>query len=115
MSGTMKAMTLPHPGPVERSPLVASTVPIPEPKDDEVLIRVSACGICRTDLHVTEGELKPRLANVIPGHQVVGRIVGSGAHAKMYDLDTRVGVPWLHRTDGTCEFCTRGRENLCPN
>jgi len=111
----MKAMALPHPAPVESNPLIASTVPIPEPKDDEVLIRVSACGICRTDLHVTEGELKPKLANVIPGHQVVGRIVGSGARAKMHALNTRVGVPWLHRTDGTCEFCTRGRENLCPN
>ena len=111
----MKAMTLAHPAPVESSPLVATKVPIPEPKDDEVLIRVSACGMCRTDLHVTEGELKPKLANVIPGHQVVGRVVASGARSKIYAMNTRVGVPWLHWTDGTCEFCTRGQENLCPN
>jgi alcohol dehydrogenase, propanol-preferring len=108
-------MTLPHPAPIDSSPLVASSVPIPEPKDDEVLIRVSACGICRTDLHVTEGELAQKLPNVIPGHQVVGRIVACGARAKIHALDARVGVPWLHRTDGKCEFCTRGRENLCPN
>lgn len=108
-------MVLAHPAPVESSPLVASDVPIPEPKDGEVLIRVSACGMCRTDLHVTEGELKPKLANVIPGHQVVGRVVASGGRSKMYAMNTRVGVPWLHWTDGTCEFCTRGRENLCPN
>lgn len=115
MPGTMKAMTLPHPAPVDSSPLVASSVPIPEPKDDEVLIRVSACGICRTDLHVTEGELAQKLPNVIPGHQVIGRIVASGTRAKIHALNTRVGVPWLHRTDGKCEFCMRGRENLCPN
>lgn len=111
----MKAMTLPHPAPIESNPLVASSVPIPEPKDDEVLIRVSACGICRTDLHVTEGELAQKLPNVTPGHQVVGRIVASGGRAKIHALNTRVGVPWLRRTDGKCEFCTRGRENLCPN
>ena len=88
---------------------------MPEPDEDEVLIEVSACAICRTDLHVVEGELPPRLPNVIPGHQVVGRVVRSGSGANKYAVGTRVGIPWLHRTDGTCEFCTRGRENLCPH
>jgi propanol-preferring alcohol dehydrogenase len=111
----MKAQTLPRPAPIETSPLVFGEVPIPEPEADEVLVQVSACGICRTDLHVTEGDLPPKLPNVIPGHQVVGRIVGGGSQAKRYAAGTRVGIPWLHRTCGKCEFCTRGRENLCPN
>ena len=80
-----------------------------------MLVQVSVCGICRTDLHVTEGELAAKLHNVIPGHQVVGCIVASGSRASRYTTGTRVGIPWLHRTDGTCEFCARGRENLCPN
>ena len=111
----MKAMTLSHPASIDMGPLVLSDVPDPKPGVDEVLIQVSVCGMCRTDLHVVEGELPPKLPNVIPGHQVVGRIVESGSKAKTYVRGTRVGVPWLHRTDGTCEFCVRGRENLCPN
>ena len=111
----MNAQTLPKPAPVETSPLKFCEVPIPEPQEDEVLVQVTACGICRTDLHVTEGDLPPKLPNVIPGHQVVGRIVGGGSQAKRYAGGTRVGIPWLHRTCGKCEFCTRGRENLCPN
>ena len=111
----MKALTLRQPAPIETSPLTISDVPIPVPGDDEVLVKVRACGICRTDLHVVEGELPPKLPNVIPGHQIVGRVVGQGQNAKMHRPGARVGVPWLHRTDETCEFCTRGRENLCPN
>ena len=111
----MKALTLRQPAPIETSPLTISDVPIPVPGDDEVLVKVRACGICRTDLHVVEGELPPKLPNVIPGHQIVGRVVGQGQKAKMHRPGARVGVPWLHRTDETCEFCTRGRENLCPN
>ncbi len=111
----MRAMVLPRPDSIAAHPLVARDLPEPQPKPDEVLIEVSACGICRTDLHVVEGELSPKLANVVPGHQVVGRVVRSGAEAKRYATGARVGVPWLHRTCGVCEFCTRGRENLCPN
>ena len=111
----MRAQILPRPTPIEQSPLVLSEIEVPKPKEDEVLVQVSACGICRTDLHVTEGELPPKLANVIPGHQVIGRIVGAGSQARRYPAGTRVGIPWLHRTCGKCEFCTRGRENLCPN
>lgn len=111
----MRAMVLAHPDSIARHPLALRDLPEPQPKSDEVLIEVSACGICRTDLHVVEGELPPKLQNVVPGHQVVGRVVRAGAEAKRYVTGTRVGVPWLHRTCGVCEFCTRGRENLCPN
>jgi len=111
----MKAMVLPQPAAVDTNPLVFSEVPIPEPAADEVLVEVSACGMCRTDLHVVEGELKPKLPKVIPGHQIVGQIVRSGTAAKKYPVGARVGIPWLHRTCGRCEFCTRGKENLCPN
>jgi alcohol dehydrogenase, propanol-preferring len=111
----MKAMTLAHPGPIDTSPLLLSDSPVPVPGDDEVLVKVNACGICRTDLHVVEGELPPKLGHVIPGHQVVGHVVGQGANARKHPTGTRVGIPWLHRTDGACEFCARGRENLCPN
>ena len=108
-------MILPHPGSIATHPLVAQDLPEPQPKSHELLIEVSACAICRTDLHVVEGELPSKLPNVVPGHQVVGRVVRSGAEAKRYATGARVGVPWLHRTCGVCEFCTRGRENLCPN
>ena len=111
----MKAQVLPKPAPVETNPLVCTDVPQPRPQDDEVLVRVSTCGICRTDLHVVEGELPPKLPKVIPGHQVVGTIAVQGTGARKYPLGTRVGIPWLHRTDQTCEYCVRGQENLCEN
>jgi propanol-preferring alcohol dehydrogenase len=111
----MKAQVLLNPAPIETNPLAYTDLPTPQPRDDEVLIKVNACGICRTDLHVIEGELKPKLASVVPGHQVVGTIVENGKSAGKYAIGTRVGVPWLHRTDGTCEYCLRGQENLCEN
>src|SRR5579864_3455882 len=111
----MKAQILKAPAPSEKHPLLFAETPTPEPIDDEVLVKVSACGICRTDLHVVEGELPPRLPNVIPGHQVVGTITGKGPAASRYAVGTRVGVPWLHRACGTCEYCRRGQENLCEN
>jgi len=74
---------------------------------------VQVCGVCRTDLHVIEGELPPKRSPVIPGHQVVGRIAAKGAGAKRFPAGTRVGIAWLHKTDGTCEYCRRGEENLC--
>lgn len=111
----MLALVLKTPAPIESNPLVPEDVPVPEPGADEVLIRVAACAICRTDLHVVEGELPPKLPCVIPGHQVVGRVVRGGAQAGKYAPGTRVGVAWLHRTDGKCEYCQRGRENLCVN
>lgn len=111
----MLALVLNAPAPVESNPLAQEQVPIPEPGADEVLIQVTACAICRTDLHVVEGELPPKLPKVIPGHQVVGRVVRGGAHARKYAPGSRVGVAWLHRTCGKCEYCKRGRENLCVN
>jgi len=111
----MKAQVLQHPAEVERRPLLYTDVPVPDPGSDEVLIKVSACGICRTDLHVVEGELPAKRPSVIPGHQVVGQIAALGKEATRYALGLRVGVPWLHRTDGVCEQCRNGRENLCDN
>lgn len=102
----MRAVIVEKQAPVETRPLQLVDIKSPQPDEGEVLIRVSACGVCRTDLHVTEGDLPLRLKPVIPGHQIVGTVEGSGE---------RVGVAWLHSTDGTCRFCTSGRENLCEN
>ena len=109
----MKAWLLDNPGPVVTRPLRVADVPVPEPDDDEVLLRVNACGICRTDLHVVEGELPVRRSPVIPGHQIVGRVTALGSQVEGFNIGDRVGVAWLHRTDGKCEFCLSGRENLC--
>jgi propanol-preferring alcohol dehydrogenase len=109
----MKALVLNSPAPVETNPLVLRDVPVPVPGEGQVLVRVTACGICRTDLHVVEGELTPRKTPVIPGHQIVGIIEGSGGAAGKFPLGTRVGIPWLHKTCGTCFYCRADRENLC--
>ena len=111
----MKACVLEATGPIESRPLRYQDVAAPEPGPDEVRIRVNCCGVCRTDLHVIEGELPQRKMPVIPGHQVVGRVEAAGANAKRFPMGVRVGVPWLHRTDGTCEYCRTGRENLCEH
>ncbi len=109
----MKACILPARAPIETNPLVFSDVPTPEPRAGEVLVRVHACGVCRTDLHVIEGELPVLKSPVIPGHQVVGVIERNGPGANRFDVGARVGIPWLHSTDGTCEYCRGGKENLC--
>jgi propanol-preferring alcohol dehydrogenase len=111
----MRACVLPAPAKVETRPLELADLPVPEPSANEVLIRVRACGVCRTDLHVVEGELPPRKLPVTPGHQVVGVIERGGPGATMHSPGTRVGVAWLHWTDGQCEFCRAGQENLCVN
>ena len=111
----MKACVLKSPAPIDSGPLEWMDVPRPEPGPDEVLLKVHACGVCRTDLHVVEGELPVRKANVIPGHQIVGSVVARGERAQTIAPGTRVGVPWLHRTDGICQFCRSGRENLCDH
>ncbi len=89
--------------------------PVPVPGEREVLVRVDKCGICRTDLHVVEQDLPPLLPAVIPGHEIVGRVEKVGREVSTLSEGDRVGVPWLHRTDGRCEFCVTGRENLCEN
>jgi propanol-preferring alcohol dehydrogenase len=109
----MRAMQLSAPGPVESAPLRLVDIPIPEPGPDEVLIRVEVCGVCRTDLHVVEGELPPVLPHVIPGHEVVGRVERMGEACSRFAVGQRVGAAWLHRTDSTCPYCLRGDENLC--
>src|SRR6266849_3290761 len=109
----MKAWTLNRPAPVESHPLVLAEIPVPTPADDELLIKVYACGVCRTDPHVVEGELPVRRPDVIPGHQIVGHIAAIGSNAKGFGMGDRVGIAWLNRTCGMCDFCRSGRENLC--
>ncbi|HLY20514.1 MAG TPA: zinc-dependent alcohol dehydrogenase family protein [Bryobacteraceae bacterium] len=110
----MKACLLDSPAPIDTHPLAFREVPVPVPGPDEVLLRVHACGVCRTDLHVIEGELPARKSPVIPGHQVVGTVERRGQRARRLCEGTRAGVAWLHRTCGVCEYCRSGRENLCP-
>jgi alcohol dehydrogenase, propanol-preferring len=111
----MKACLLRAPAPIQMNPLEFADVPAPQPGRDEVLVRVRVCGVCRTDLHVVEGELPPRKQPVIPGHQVVGVVEKLGENAGRFPVGTRVGIPWLHRADGTCEYCRAGKENLCDD
>jgi alcohol dehydrogenase, propanol-preferring len=111
----MKACVLDSPALIETNPLRWRDIPKPKPAAGQVLVQVQACGICRTDLHVIEGELTPRKSPVVPGHQVVGTISELGPGSHRYPLQTRVGIAWLHTTDGTCEFCRAGKENLCEH
>ena len=111
----MKACFLRAPAKVETNPLAIGELPKPEPGPGEILVRVEVCGVCRTDLHVVEGELPPKKSPVIPGHQAVGHVAGFGAGAERLSIGSRVGVAWLHKTDGTCEYCRRGEENLCDD
>jgi propanol-preferring alcohol dehydrogenase len=111
----VKACVLRSPAPIATNPLVFADVATPQPGNGEVLVRVSYCGVCRTDLHVIEGELAPRKSPVIPGHQVIGVIEKLGPGASRFPVGARVGIAWLHHTDGTCEFCRSGAENLCDH
>jgi alcohol dehydrogenase, propanol-preferring len=111
----MKACLLQAPAPVEKNPLEFTDMPRPAPQNGEVLVRVNFCGVCRTDLHVVEGELPPRKSPVIPGHQVVGVIEQLGPGSHRFSIGARVGIPWLHSTDQTCEYCRAGMENLCDH
>ena len=111
----MKACLLNSPAPIEIQPPHFTDVPDPQPSGDQVRVRVSVCGVCRTDLHVVEGELSPRKSPVIPGHQVVGVVDKVGDAARRFKAGARVGIPWLHRTCGVCEYCRTGKENLCDN
>ncbi|MGW3286263.1 zinc-binding alcohol dehydrogenase family protein [Streptomyces sp. NPDC001002] len=110
----MRAWSVVEPGPVEEGALRLVEKPVPVPGDDELLVHVRACGVCRTDLHVTEGDLPVHRPGVTPGHEVVGVVAGLGAGADGFAVGDRVGVAWLRHTDGTCGYCARGAENLCP-
>jgi propanol-preferring alcohol dehydrogenase len=106
---SIRAMRLVEP----RTPLRAETIELPAPAPDQVAIAVSACGVCRTDLHVVDAELPDPRLPLVPGHEVVGRVVRRGANVAHVDVGSRVGVPWLGWTCGICRFCLRGTENLC--
>ncbi len=109
----MRAQQIEAPRPAEAGPLRLVERPRPEPAAGEILVAVEVCGVCRTDLHVAEGDLAPRRAHVIPGHEIVGRVAGRGAGAARFREGDRVGVAWLHRACGACRFCAAGAENLC--
>src|SRR5437879_11380485 len=106
----MKACLLPAPAPIETNPLKFTEVAVPRPGRGEILVRVHACGVCRTDLHVVEGELPPRKSPIIPGHQIIGVVEEPGADAQRFSKGTRVGIAWLHRTDRSREYRRAGRE-----
>lgn len=111
----MKAMVLEAYGAVENGTLRLKDVPIPEPSEGQVLIRVVACGVCHTDIHVIEKELEPRRLPIIPGHQVTGVVERVGNGVERVRVGDKVGVTWINSTCGVCEFCTSGRENLCDD
>ncbi len=111
----MKACLLHRTAPIEMSPLADAEVQTPEARGDQILLRVAACGVCRTDLHVIEGELPPRKMPVIPGHQIVGVVEKIGDRVTRFKPGDRAGIAWLHRACGRCEYCKAGKENLCEN
>ncbi|MCP4231814.1 MAG: zinc-dependent alcohol dehydrogenase family protein [bacterium] len=111
----MKAMLLKNQAPIEEKPLTLTDVPIPEPGPGEVLLKVSVCGVCHTDLHTVEGDIPLHKTPIIPGHQVIGTVTYWGEGATRFEPGERVGIAWLHKACGECKFCERGDENLCLN
>lgn len=107
----MRAMLLES----QRQPLKLAEARVPQPQDGQVLIKVHTCGVCRTDLHILDGDLSEPKLPLILGHQIVGTVVGLGAGVDRFSLGQRIGVPWLGYTDGTCRYCLRGQENLCDH
>jgi alcohol dehydrogenase, propanol-preferring len=113
MSG-MLAWEVAEPRAITEAPLRLVDRPVPEPAVDELLVRVRVCGVCRTDLHLAEGDVRPRRRGVVPGHEVVGSVAQAGADVTRFDVGDRVGIAWLRHTCGGCRWCRAGRENLCP-
>ena len=111
----MKALILNEPGRIEDNPLKYTELPEPEPEPGELLIKVSACGVCHTDLHTVEGEITPPSYPVVPGHQVVGTVQSTGEGVSNFASGDRVGLAWLRSTCGQCTYCLSGRENLCDS
>lgn len=111
MNSNMKAMILDLPG----TPLILKDVPVPVISPEQILIKVHACGVCRTDLHIIDGELPGPKLPLIIGHEIAGEVVKLGSNTSKFKIGDRVGVPWLGYTDGTCKYCLSGRENLCEN
>jgi len=114
-SKTMQAWVVTQPAPIETSPLRYVEKPVPAPVPGELLVRVLVCAVCRTDLHVSEGDLPVHREHVTPGHMVVGLVAALGEGVTDWAVGDRVGVAWLRHVDGTCAYCRRGNENLCPN
>jgi propanol-preferring alcohol dehydrogenase len=114
MTESMQAWIVDTPGPIVSRPLRAVQRPVPEPASNELLVRVRASAVCRTDLHLAEGDLAPRRHGVVPGHEIVGEVVAVGSAVDGWSPGERVGVAWLRYTCGRCQYCTRGAENLCP-
>ena len=110
----MSAWQVRRPGPIGTGPLEWLRRQVPEPGAGELLVRVSACAVCRTDLHVCEGDLPVHRPLVVPGHEVVGVVAGLGSGVSGYAVGERVGIAWLRHTCGACRYCRRGDENLCP-
>lgn len=113
-SDTMEAWAVHEPGPIASKPLRRVRRAVPEPDPGGLLVQVEACGVCRTDLHLAEGDLPPRSPDRTPGHEAVGRVVALGADAAGFAPGDRVGIAWLAHTCGVCAYCRRGAENLCP-
>ena len=111
----MRAWVVERPAPADQGPLALVDRPVPEPGPGEVRVAVSVCGVCRTDLHLAEGDLAPKHPQVVPGHEVVGLVDALGPGASRFAVGDRVGVAWLRRTCGACRFCERGDENLCTD
>jgi propanol-preferring alcohol dehydrogenase len=109
----MRAWVVDQPGPIGQGPLRLVDKPVPHPEGRELVVRVSVCGVCRTDLHLAEGDLSPRHPQITPGHEVVGTVDAVGPSASRFSPGQRVGIAWLRHTCGVCRFCRRGDENLC--
>ena len=109
----MRAWVVDRPGPIDTHPLAFVDRPAPSPGRGEVRIRVAVCGVCRTDLHLAEGDLAPRRRGVVPGHEIVGTVDERGPGATRFEIGERIGVAWLRHACGICRFCRRGDENLC--
>jgi alcohol dehydrogenase, propanol-preferring len=109
----VRAWVVHRPGPIDGGPLVRIERDAPTPGPGQIRVGVRVCGVCRTDLHLAEGDLPPRRPDVIPGHEIVGEVDAVGAGTARFELGARVGIAWLRRTDGECAFCRRGDENLC--
>jgi propanol-preferring alcohol dehydrogenase len=110
----MRAWQVHRPGPIETGPLRLTDIPVPTPEADELQVQVRTCGVCRTDLHIAEGDLPVHKPRVVPGHEVVGTVSAVGNEVEGFLIGERVGIAWLRHTDGVCAYCQRGRENLCP-
>ncbi len=112
--GMMKAWVLDHQAPIEMNPLAKKNLEIPEPAPGEIRVKVVTCGVCRTDIHIAEGDLPLKQASLVLGHEIVGIVDKLGEGTGRFQLGQRVGIAWLHKACGACKFCQSDRENLCP-